>query len=85
MLLAPGDRGAAGCGDYEQTMGQLRFNVGAVRAILTINLMDDLCRERYPEYIQLTISVPGSASLQGEKLSAIVRIDDDDNLMPECS
>lgn len=84
MSMAAGERNAAGCGDYEQTTGQMWIREGETRGGFTINIIDDTCRERFPEYIQVTLSVPGSASLQGERLSAIARIDDNDYLADEC-
>jgi hypothetical protein len=36
------------------------------------------------EFIQVTISIPGAASLQGEVLSARIRIDDDDYEQAVC-
>ena len=50
----------------------------------TVPIMDDNCRERHLEFIQVTVSIPGSASLQGETLSTRIRIDDDDYEQEAC-
>ena len=46
--------------------------------------MNDQCYERFLEFVQVTLSVPGSSVLQGETLSAKIRIDDDDFLSEPC-
>jgi hypothetical protein len=53
MKLTVRDRGAAGCGDYELTTGHVVINPGDNSGGFTINIMDDLCYERYMEYIQV--------------------------------
>ena len=77
FLLAATERGPAGCGDYEQTTGQLRIPAGEEKGGFTIRISDDRCWE-IPEYLQVSVSVPGGGALQGEKLSAKIRIDDND-------
>jgi hypothetical protein len=114
--ISPGLRAAAGCGDYLHTSGVVVIPADATSGGFTVSIVDDLCRERFMEYIQVrmryiaaveqsflaliclhghvpsfrltgfafttvlqvTISVPGSAALQGERLSAKIRIDDND-------
>lgn len=78
LLMATMDRGAAGCGDYQLTSGVVVIPAGIRSGGFTVKIMDDLCQERFMEYIQVTVSVPGSAALQGERLSAKIRIDDND-------
>lgn len=84
MGLATNERGPAGCGDYEQTKGVLRLAAGSVSGGFDVRIMNDLCKERFMKYIQVTISVPGSAALQGEAVSCKIRIDDDDYLLDPC-
>jgi hypothetical protein len=78
-------RGPLGCGDYRQTSGLLTIPAGAQEASFNVPIVNDLCRERFLEYLQVTVSVPGSASLQGEKLLTKVRIDDDDFTQKTCN
>ena len=78
LELPPLKRGAAKCGDYEHTQGLMTIAAGDDRGTFTVGIVDDRCREHFMEFIQLTISVPGSASLQGESMSAKLRIDDND-------
>lgn len=78
MMLSVRERGLAGCGDYEQTTGQMVIEAGDMSGGFTVRIMDDLCFERFMEYLQVTIAVPGSAALQSERMSAKVRIDDND-------
>ena len=78
LKLPPLKRGPAQCGDYEHTQGLMTISAGDDRGTFTVGIVDDRCREHFMEFIQLTISVPGSASLQGETISAKLRIDDDD-------
>lgn len=40
--------------------------------------------DRYPEYVQLSLSIPGGGALQGEQYLAKLRIDDDDRGRTEC-
>lgn len=82
--LAPNQRGAALCGDYEQTFGIVTILQGSNYGGFTVKIMNDLCREPYMKYLQLTLSVPGSAALQGRSLVAKMRIDDDDFLQGIC-
>ena len=82
--IAANLRGPAGCGDYQQTTGQLVIPVGSNEAGFKVNIMNDQCYERFLEFVQVTLSVPGSSVLQGETLSAKIRIDDDDFLSEPC-
>ena len=84
MNMATNLRGPAKCGDYEQTSGNLIIPQGSNQAGFQIRIMNDLCHERFLKYVQLTLSVPGSSTLQGEAHSARLRIDDDDFLEDEC-
>jgi len=67
-----------GCGDYEQSSGILHFAPGQNIATFTVRIMDDGCRERHLEYVQLNLHIPGAAAIQGEQFRAQLRIDDDD-------
>ncbi|GMH92534.1 hypothetical protein TL16_g12375 [Triparma laevis f. inornata] len=67
-----------GCGDYQQTSGELTFGMGASSATFTVKIMNDFCKERYIEYVQLTLNVPGGGVLTGDGFMAVVRIDDND-------
>jgi hypothetical protein len=78
LELPPLKRGAVGCGDYEHSQGLMTIAAGDDRGTFTVGIVDDRCREHFMEFIQLSISVPGSASLQGEFMTAKLRIDDDD-------
>ena len=78
LLLAPLQRGPAGCGDYQHSSGVVVIPEGVKSGGFTVNILDDLCKERFMEYVQVTLSVPGSAALQGERLSTKIRIDDND-------
>lgn len=53
LLLSVGERAAAGCGDYEQTSGVLEIAAGDSSGGFTVSIVDDLCRERFMEYIQV--------------------------------
>ena len=75
--LMPGAQ-RIGCGDYQQATGEVTFAAGSSTALFTVNIMNDLCYEHFSEYVQLTLSIPGSAVLQGESYYAKLRIDDDD-------
>jgi hypothetical protein len=77
-------RAARGCGDFELTRGLLHLRAGADRGGFTVRVMDDLCRERFMVYAQLTLSVPGAAVITGEAVQAKLRIDDDDFTRDEC-
>ncbi|CAM9102436.1 unnamed protein product [Scytosiphon promiscuus] len=72
------------CGDYEQTAGELTFEPGQTEQSFFVRIMDDHCRERYPEYVQLSLSIPGGGALQGEQYLAKLRIEDDDRGKKEC-
>jgi hypothetical protein len=78
MSLGVGDRARIGCGDYEQSAGYITFEEGVASGGFEVRIMDDLCYEKYNKLIQLTLSVPGSSVLSGEKVEATIRIDDDD-------
>jgi hypothetical protein len=78
LELPPLKRGLAGCGDYEHTQGLMTIAAGDDRGTFTVGIVDDRCREHFMEFVQLTLSVPGSSSLQGEYMSAKLRIDDND-------
>lgn len=78
MALSVRERGPAGCGDYEQSAGLVVIEPGDMSGGFTVRVLDDLCFERFSTYLQVTLSVPGSAALQSERLSARVRIDDND-------
>ena len=67
-----------GCGDYEQSSGILYFAPGQNVATFIVRIMDDGCRERHMEYVQLNLHIPGAAAIQGEQFRAQLRIDDDD-------
>jgi hypothetical protein len=54
MLMAPQLRPAAGCGDYEHSSGVVIFAAGAGSAGFTVRIVDDVCRERFMEYIQVS-------------------------------
>jgi len=84
MALATNLRGPSKCGDYEQTSGIIVIPVGSNTAGFTIRIMNDLCHERFLKYAQITLSVPGAGALQGNAMSARLRIDDDDFLEKEC-
>jgi hypothetical protein len=85
LLLPTDQRGPAACGDYQQTRGTLFIPAGSNSGGFQVPIMNDLCNERFMKYIQITISVPGSAALQGASMSATLRIDDDDYLQPVCA
>jgi len=67
-----------GCGDYQQTAGEITFLAGSSSETFTIKIMNDFCKERYMEYIQLTLNIPGGGPLSGEGYMATLRIDDND-------
>lgn len=81
--VAPNLRGP-GCGDYQQTRGYMVIPANTASGGFKIPIMNDLCNERFPKYIQITIAVPGAAALQGESVSTRLRIDDDDFLQAVC-
>ncbi|CAM9348358.1 unnamed protein product, partial [Phaeothamnion confervicola] len=82
--LPPAARRPDACGDYEQTAGQLTFARGQTEASFFVRIMDDLCLERRPAYVQLTLGVVGGNAWLGEQFTAKLRIDDDDWDRPEC-
>jgi hypothetical protein len=53
MTLSPADRNKAHCGDYEQTQGILIFDEGVDENSFFINILDDLCFEKYSKYLQV--------------------------------
>lgn len=53
LLMSPQYRAAAGCGDYLRSAGAVVFAPGATSAGFTVSIVDDLCRERFMEYIQV--------------------------------
>ena len=67
-----------GCGDYEQAAGEVTFNEGEEFAYFKVRIMDDLCTEKYMEYIQLNLHQFGGSPIRGESYRAQIRIDDDD-------
>jgi hypothetical protein len=67
-----------GCGDYEQTSGEVIFEPGDVLASFQVRIVNDLCWERYAEYIHLQLHIPGGIPIQGAGFRAHIRIDDDD-------
>jgi hypothetical protein len=77
-------RNAAGCGDYRQTRINILIPNGVNSGGADVYIMNNQCRTIQPRYVQLTLSVPGSASLQGQKLFSKIRIDDDDYLTANC-
>ncbi|KAG5180011.1 hypothetical protein JKP88DRAFT_279922 [Tribonema minus] len=66
------------CGDYEQTAGRVTFAPGDAEVFFYVRIMDDHCAEPFPEYVQLTLSIPGTAAVQGAAYAAKIRIDDND-------
>jgi hypothetical protein len=74
-----------GCGDYVQTAGEVTFAAGDSSVNFVISIVNDFCNEHYPEYVQLTLSIPGSAAIGGEEYYAKLRIDDDDFAYSECT
>jgi hypothetical protein len=73
-------RGLAECGDYEQTRGYMILEEGRDRSTFTVGIVDDLCQEKFMKFIQLTLSIPGANVMQGEMVSAKIRIDDNDDI-----
>merc|ERR1712070_113898 len=82
--IAASLRASSGCGDYEQTTGVVYFVENANSGGFEVNIMNDQCKQRFFRYVQITLSVPGASALQGEIVSAKIRIDDDDFLQQEC-
>ena len=67
-----------GCGDYEQSSGEVTFAAGEQHAYFVIRIMDDRCNEDHLEYVQLSLHQIGGSPLRGEGYRAQLRIDDDD-------
>mmetsp|Transcript_22984 Transcript_22984/g.52647 ORF Transcript_22984/g.52647 Transcript_22984/m.52647 type:complete len:94 (+) Transcript_22984:3467-3748(+) len=67
-----------GCGDYEQTSGLALFPNGYIYTSFNVQITNDLCRERYSEYVQLNLHIPGGGPIHGENYRAQIRIDDND-------
>lgn len=79
-----------GCGDYEQSAGEVEFNPGEEFTYFVIRIVDDLCTERDMEFAQLTLHQFGGSALRGESYRSILRIDDDEgfggnSLSMECN
>ncbi|KAH9133106.1 hypothetical protein AeRB84_020746 [Aphanomyces euteiches] len=66
------------CGDYQQTRGEVTFNVGESNKVIAVPIVNDWCYEQYPEYIAVRLNVLGGDVLLGEQFSMNIRIDDDD-------
>ncbi len=77
-------RGEHDCGDYEQTANLVTFGKGQTSAYIFVRVMDNSCREPFPKYLQLTMSIPGTNAIHGEHYKAKLRIDDDDFDQPYC-
>lgn len=75
----------SGCGDYEQTAGILHLAEGQSVASFSIKIVDDNCRERHMEYVQLNLHIPGGGPIQGDQFRAQLRIDDNDWDSTVCS
>jgi hypothetical protein len=54
LAISPGLRAAAGCGDYLHTSGVVVIPADATSGGFTVSIVDDLCRERFMEYIQVS-------------------------------
>jgi hypothetical protein len=83
--IAANLRGINKCGDYEQTQGTVVMGAGLTAVSFTINIINDLCKEKYLEWFQVTLSLPGGNVLAGEQMMVKVRIDDDDFTTAECT
>lgn len=53
LKLPPMQRGPAHCGDYEHTSGIMTILAGDNIGTFTVGIIDDLCRERFMEFIQV--------------------------------
>ncbi len=53
MGIAVRDRAAAGCGDYLHASGVVAIAAGDTSGGFTVSIIDDLCHERFMEYIQV--------------------------------
>jgi hypothetical protein len=73
------DRGSKCKGDYLQTAGEITFGPKDSEVAFAVFIINDKCHEHYPEYILLTLSIPGSQAIGGEDYIARIRIDDDDD------
>lgn len=82
--LALTDRGKKRCGDYVQTAAELTFLAGETTKLFQVPIVDDRCKERYPEFLKMQLSIVGGDSIIGEGYSATLRIDDDDFNSPFC-
>ena len=74
-----------GCGDYLQTAGEATFAPGDASVNFVVYVVNDLCHEHHPEYVLLTLSLPGGGPLGGEDYVSRIRIDDDDFDQPPCA
>lgn len=54
LSIPVGSRGGDFCGDYLQTSGTLVIDEGASSGIFKVQIVDDLCHERFPEFIQVS-------------------------------
>lgn len=52
--------------------------------LLLLNLLSMGMIRSYPEYVQLSLSIPGGGALQGQQYLAKLRIDDDDRHKDKC-
>eukprot|EP00607_Mallomonas_marina_P001833 CAMPEP_0182440058 /NCGR_PEP_ID=MMETSP1167-20130531/86819_1 /TAXON_ID=2988 /ORGANISM="Mallomonas Sp, Strain CCMP3275" /LENGTH=734 /DNA_ID=CAMNT_0024633901 /DNA_START=486 /DNA_END=2688 /DNA_ORIENTATION=- len=80
--LPPNRRAPAGCGDYRQSNGFLTIPEGSTYGAIKVPITNNNCLDRFLKYMQITLSVPGSAALQGETTIAKIRKDDDDFSKP---
>ena len=53
MLLPVKERTSNGCFDYEQTRGFMHILEGDDRGTFTVRIVNDLCQERFMEYVQV--------------------------------
>jgi hypothetical protein len=60
LKLPPMQRGPAKCGDYEQTKGIMTILAGDDRGTFTVGIVDDLCRERFMEFVQVNCTIESS-------------------------
>mmetsp|Transcript_20544 Transcript_20544/g.26727 ORF Transcript_20544/g.26727 Transcript_20544/m.26727 type:complete len:275 (-) Transcript_20544:136-960(-) len=78
------DRGQSCGGDYLQTAGEITFGPKDSEVAFAVFIINDLCPEHYPEFILLTMSIPGAQAVGGEDYLSRIRIDDDDEAHFEC-
>ncbi|KAL9183329.1 hypothetical protein ACHAXT_005116 [Thalassiosira profunda] len=83
--LGHGTPSREGCGDYEQSSGEVTFNPGEQHAYFQIRIIDDRCTESRMEYVQLQLHQMGGAPLRGEGFRSQLRIDDDDEHHRPCT